>query len=511
MPDVPLIFRCPSCGVRLTVPSSAAGAVGPCPHCRQSIRAPLPPLAAAIAPPPTPVPITPALVPRLIKPQPAAAPSPPPVPPAAAIPFSPQPFPPPSAYPGYPGSFAPPAGSFHPIPPIAPVAVAFSSPAVVAPAPPPPPPAPIGRSTSSGQVRLTGRTGTEESDREPTPASSQRPRYAASPIPARAEKRPILPQILIPLVFLVAAAAVIIGLKAVIEKEREMSDPVSETDGANGSRGTAVIPEDQIPPTFVKPGISEITSTAGSSTQPTLPQVPSAADTSPAANDPTSDVGKVQPGTRGLAVLEQFLSATTLEERLPMLETRADSATLASTSLAGALPARLKIETDIHVPNRAENFVDLYYNVDFQSESGKPNLQTVVVRLRGDQPPKVLADPFLDLFDGRLAAFAATPVADGGTFHAIVSADAFCWDANVPGSDKKLTLKLFSRGNSQEITRAYLGKLSPIGTMLDSDASSELSYGQAKPATVSLRWNLTEDPKRPYLEAVAITAFHWNP
>jgi hypothetical protein len=315
----------------------------------------------------------------------------------------------------------------------------------------------------------------------------------------------------IPLLFLAAAAAVVIGLKAVIEKEQTALDPVSATAENGVDREHAVIPEDQVPPTMVKPSISEIPPATGSRTQPPSTPDATAADPSDPEIFADPETPEIQPGMRGLAVLEQFLSATTLDERLPMMETRADPAEFATTSLAGALPPRLKIETDIHVPNRVENFIDLYYNVDFQSDSGKPNLQTVVVRLRGSQEPKVLADPILDLFDGRLAAFAAAPVEDVATFHAIISADAFCWDANVPGSDKKLTLKLFSRGNSQEIARAYLGKVSPIGIMLDSDASSELSYGQAKPATVSLRWNQTEDPARPYLEAVAIKAFHWNP
>jgi len=66
-------------------------------------------------------------------------------------------------------------------------------------------------------------------------------------------------------------------------------------------------------------------------------------------------------------------------------------------------------------------------------------------------------------------------------------------------------------GNTREIARAYFSKQSKIGRMLESDLASELTYGQAKPATVLLGWNIKEDPSLPDLEALDIRAFHWNP
>lgn len=194
-----------------------------------------------------------------------------------------------------------------------------------------------------------------------------------------------------------------------------------------------------------------------------------------------------------------------------MLETNADEETLAASSLAGKLPPQLNIETDIHVPHRSEGFIDVYYNVDFDDGDGKPNPQTIVVRLRGNQEPKIVADPFLDLFDGRLAGYAVGPSERGGVFHAIIPANAFCWDDNIPNKDKKRTLKLMSCGNTREIARAYFRKQSKIGRMLESDLASELTCGQAKPATVLLGWNIKEDPSLPCLEALDIRAFHRNP
>jgi hypothetical protein len=91
----------------------------------------------------------------------------------------------------------------------------------------------------------------------------------------------------------------------------------------------------------------------------------------------------------------------------------------------------------------------------------------------------------------------------------IISAGAFCYD-EVPGADKKYTLKILSRDDAKELGRAYFGKRSKIGDML-ADETSGLAYGQAKACTVLMRWNVEEDPEKPFLEALDIKAMNWNP
>ncbi|MCU0749671.1 MAG: hypothetical protein MUF13_09025 [Akkermansiaceae bacterium] len=215
------------------------------------------------------------------------------------------------------------------------------------------------------------------------------------------------------------------------------------------------------------------------------------------------------PGMEALAVLEKFLTASSLAERLPLMETKTPEAELATSILSKPLPPAPKMLLEYQESNNVEGVVDFYYNVDFETDSG-PNLQTILVRTRGGGEPKVVADPFLDLFGGRLAAYAAKPTDKAGEFQVIVSAVASCMDPKIPNREKKLTLKLLPRDNTKEIALAYFGKMSKIHEMLE-DGTYSLSYGKAKSCTVMLRWNTEDNAEYPYLEAIALKALDWNP
>jgi RecG-like helicase len=134
----------------------------------------------------------------------------------------------------------------------------------------------------------------------------------------------------------------------------------------------------------------------------------------------------------------------------------------------------------------------------------------VLVRARGGNPPKVVVDPFLDSFGGRLAAYAAKPTDKAGVFQVIVSALASCTDPKIPNREKKLTLKLLARDNTKEIAQAFFSRQSKIHEMLE-DGTYSLSYGKAKSCTVMLRWNTEDSAEYPYLEAIALKALDWNP
>lgn len=211
-----------------------------------------------------------------------------------------------------------------------------------------------------------------------------------------------------------------------------------------------------------------------------------------------------------MEVLEKFITAKTLAERLPMIETQTPEAELAKSCLNSPLPATSKIEIDAQETNSVEQVVDFYYNVDFVTDGRPINPQTLLVRTRGSAEPKVVVDPFLDTFGGRLAAYAQTPTDKAGIFQVTVSAVASCNDEYVPNREKKLTLKLLSRDNTKEIARAYFGRQSKIGEMLE-DGTFSLSYGKAKACTVMLRWNSEDKPGMPYLEALTLKTLDWNP
>jgi len=218
----------------------------------------------------------------------------------------------------------------------------------------------------------------------------------------------------------------------------------------------------------------------------------------------------VSPWAEAEAVLEEFLAATTLEERLPLMETRMEQEELAVTCLAGPLPNILRLVPELRKTNPTENMVDFFYTVELDHDDPATRLLTMLVRARGDQRPKVVAEPFLDTFGGRLAAYASTPTDKGGIFRVVVYAVASCTDPAVPNREKKLTLKLLASDTHREIARAYFGRQSSISEMLENNAY-ELSYGIAKACTVLLRWNDEDDPQRPFLEALAIRDLSWNP
>ncbi len=212
----------------------------------------------------------------------------------------------------------------------------------------------------------------------------------------------------------------------------------------------------------------------------------------------------VQPMT-AREVLDKFLTAKTIEERSLILETQTPASELANSCLAASLPPAIRIEIESKESDALEQIIETYYSVDFSEKTA-----IILVRKRADQEPKVVVDPFLDIYGGRLAFFAKTPSDKSGTFQVIISPLASCDNELIPNSKEKLTLKMLARDNTKEVAEAYFTKDSSIGKLLD-DGSYRLSYGKAKPCTVTLRWNREENPELPFLEAVEIKAFSWNP
>ena len=222
------------------------------------------------------------------------------------------------------------------------------------------------------------------------------------------------------------------------------------------------------------------------------------------------EVAPASPAMAALAVLEKFLAATTLAERLPLMETKTPEVELATSILRGPLPELFSILIDAQEQNSAEEVTDIYYNVNFAGSDAQIDRHTILMRIRGSAEPKVVADPLLDSLGGRLLAYLSRPADKTGVFQVIVSALASCNNLAVPSHEKKLTLKLLAREDSKEIAQAYFGRQSKIRAMLE-DGSFRLSYGKARPCTVLLRWNLEENPAKPYLEVLDIQHFDWNP
>jgi hypothetical protein len=336
-------------------------------------------------------------------------------------------------------------------------------------------------------------------EQEPQPEVLARPiaeRQAQEPSEYRPHSSPRGPRtrgpqrVLISLAVLAVMGGVAFGLASYL---RDSSEPAPKSPPP---KTVEIIPQAPIPKPEDLPPPRSIAAASTETTTPPAPVLPPA---------------KIHAGVAALEVLEKFLSAKTLAERLPLIETSLSESDLANTVLASALPPEPRSSPDIQETNRSENFTDIFYNVDFKTPDGKYAPYMILLRARGENPPKVVVDPFLDSYGGRLAAFASSPSDKTGIFEVVVTAVAKTTsDQKIPNHEQKLWLKLLPRDNEKEIASAFFTKGSKLGEMLTDD-SSGFRYGQARPARISLRWNREEDPQMPFLEVIDIKDFRWNP
>lgn len=312
---------------------------------------------------------------------------------------------------------------------------------------------------------------------EPLPPLERR-RVASGPKRTNAFLR-YLSRFLMLLLFIVASGALVYGVLTLLESQQEPAAPNPTAPAA--------------PPANANNAPSpEATAQAGEAN----PQLPDGLE-------------PVSPWKDAEAVLEKFLAAKSLPERLPIIECRTSGEELASSCLARPLPAVRKMIPELRETNPVERVIDCYFSVEFEVTDRPSQAQTILVRTRGSAAPLVVADPFLDTYGGRLAAYASKPSDKGGVFQVVVYAVASCTDPSIPNREKKLTLKLLSSDNTREIARAYFGRQSKISEMLE-DGNYSLNYGNAKACTVMLRWNTEDNPGQPYLEAIAIKSLDWN-
>ena len=328
------------------------------------------------------------------------------------------------------------------------------------------------------------------------PSGDIRPRAEPAGPPPERHHRSRFVRALVPLVFLCIALGVVSGVKSFLQTDRNQPEEKAASAGAGGSTVKPILPPDN---TF------EALTGEGTETlpvgDPDMPEI--------GGNQPEAPAPPIDSGIAALRLLEEFLEMKSLDERLPHLESKLGEAVLASSVLNGPLPEVLKTTVDIREINSIELVTDHYYHVDFADDEGGVNPQTMLVRTRGTAPPKVVVDPFLDLFGGRFERYAAEPTKEAGTFQVVISAGGKCYE-DIPDAEKKITMKILTREDTKEIARAYFGEQSEIARMLQ-DENSGLSYGMTKACTVFMRWNMEDDPERPFLEALRITELNWNP
>lgn len=277
--------------------------------------------------------------------------------------------------------------------------------------------------------------------------------------------------------------------------------PPSEVDVSDGAPSGDVVELDEpVKPKLVAPVIGDLADKSDVTTR--VPDSP--AKVAPVLVLPKHGFMEHTPEQ----VLRKFLEAETLEERLPLMVSQTGQVELMASCLSGGLMPVKSVELDMSDMDQVTKSIDHYFSVEFsKSEASQEYL--LLVRLKEGQGPRVIADPFIDSYGGRLAKFASTPVRGEIEVQVMVSPRASCIDESIPDSGQKRSLDLMGCEYGDVLAVAHFSKLSDIEKLLN-DGTYRLSYGNPVPAVVRLRWNRSESSQKPFLEAVEIKGFRWG-
>lgn len=247
-------------------------------------------------------------------------------------------------------------------------------------------------------------------------------------------------------------------------------------------------------------------------TPKTLPSTSLATSPSstPPPHDAASDKSPPPAGLIAGQIMERFLAASDLPERLPYLLSDKTPDELATTFLARPWPIA-QFTPGVQIPHPKEGLIEYYFEVRFgENSSGFPRLATFLLHQYGNEPPRVLVDPLLDTIGGRLRDFATTPTPAPQDFYVIMDARVKCFDYKIPNADKKCTFFLRSHIQGKDILTAYANEQSDVRKEFD-DPLGGLRWKNPIPVVLTLQWNTTEDIARPFIEVIAIKAKSWNP
>lgn len=240
--------------------------------------------------------------------------------------------------------------------------------------------------------------------------------------------------------------------------------------------------------------------------QITAPEMP-AVDPIPAAAG-----AKVPAVKNAITVLEEFLNASSLDVRKPMMVTKSSDGDLIAAKFDKTWPPyTITIGSQNTYPK--ERLVEYYYLVNFEeNQLGFPKLAIFLLQKRGDEEAKVVVAPLLDTIGGRLATFAAQPQPQPQDFYAVMEAVMFCRNDKIPNAKKKSEFYLRASNKGENIAVAYVNEQSEIHkAFTNPDPLDNLKWKNPIPVVVTLHWNSEEDPARPFLEIIEIKAKNWNP
>jgi hypothetical protein len=216
-------------------------------------------------------------------------------------------------------------------------------------------------------------------------------------------------------------------------------------------------------------------------------------------------------GNTPAKVLEKFLSARSLQERLPYLaKSQRSDTVLAGSALARPFPEVVHRRALHYVKDASDKHAEHFFEVSFlKSPDQIPAPILVQLNEWGDGQIRVHTDAFLDLYNDEISTFGRAPVEGERVFHVVGDAYKSCFDERIPDPEEKAFIKLRAHPRITPRLKAYF---SNSGSLADQISNSEgLRWGSSGICTVTVKWN-SDLPDQPYVELVRINGFStWNP
>lgn len=220
-----------------------------------------------------------------------------------------------------------------------------------------------------------------------------------------------------------------------------------------------------------------------------------------------------QPRFAANEVLEEFLAAKTLEDRLPLMtKSQRTKEELMASCLAGELrPVKSNYFSEM-VPRMEDDMRQYLYYISFEDKDGDRQRQRIVVQLEerpGIHEPRVHGDAFIEHYDKLLAKYAKQPSKKIHTFHCIAEARTADLVKSLPEDLKKQMIRLVIKTHPSEKAAfdAFLNKNSPLMEKIGPRA--DFPYVEPRFCVLSFRWNTTNE-KYPYIELVDIVTMGWE-
>jgi len=212
-------------------------------------------------------------------------------------------------------------------------------------------------------------------------------------------------------------------------------------------------------------------------------------------------------------VLNKFLAAKTLDERIPLMSKSIRTRErLMSSSLAAPLKTIKSVRLLEMVPRAEDNMTQYLYSISFEDEAEDRQRHRIVMQVverPGTHAPQVHADAFIDHYEKKFAAYAKNPNRGVVTFHCIAEARTASLAKELPVSlkDSMIRLVIKSHPLAAPAFDAYLNKNSPL--MKDIGPRKDFPYTEARFCILSFRWNTTH-PSKPYIELNDIVRQGWE-